>query len=99
MTIHADETTTANVLLDGPLVMNPAKAKELRNLVQRAEHLAGEAEALGEDRTALYEEVEEAGFDKKTFKRVIKARKQSRAERENEQAKFDFYMGIVGDAA
>lgn len=98
MSVHTEEPTSANVLLDGPLVMNPAKKKELRALVQRAEHLNEEIDALGEDRTALMEEVEEAGFDKKTFKRVLKARKQSKAERENEQATFDFYMNIVGDA-
>lgn len=91
------DTNKSATVLDGPLVMDKKKKGQLRDFVRRAETLQKEAEALSEDRSSLDEEIEEAGLDKKMIKRVVKARQLTRAERDADQEKFEFYMTVVGE--
>lgn len=89
--------TQPDKTLGGTLTFTNEQKKKLRAFVASAEHIEGELKDTNEQKTALYEEIEEAGFNPKMVKRVVKARAKSKAEREYDQEVFDFYMEAVGD--
>jgi len=90
--------TRPDARLSGPMTFSQDQKKKLREFVASAEQIESELKDINESKSDLYEEIEEAGFDKKMVKRVVKARKMSAAEREYDQETFDFYMEAVGDA-
>lgn len=72
--------------------------KKLRAFVASIEHAEKEIEEASTAKNDIYTEVEDAGFNPKMVKRVIKARKKSKQERDYENEVFDFYMEALGDA-
>jgi len=73
---------------------------ELKALVERAERIGAERDALGEDLKLVFAESKAAGFDTKILKKVLADRKKNVTpeEREEERALFDLYLqNIVGD--
>lgn len=93
---EAGRTKPAEGLGDA-LMMDKKTKDRLREFVRRAEQLKKDADAVAEDRAALDEEIDEVGLDKKMVKRCVKARELTRAERDADQEKFEFYMTIIGD--
>lgn len=71
-------------------------ADRLRSIVERIERLEEERKALGCDIKDIYTESKSAGFDVKTIRRLIAARKQEPAELEEQETLFDLYKRALG---
>jgi len=69
---------------------------QLRSLVERIERLEEERAALSADLREVYAEAKAQGFDARVLRRVVRARRQDRLEREQEQALFDLYLHALG---
>ena len=63
----------------------------LKSLVERIEHLEEEKRVIQDDIKDIYAEAKSAGFDTKALKHVIKLRKKSKAERDEEDLIFTTY--------
>ena len=63
----------------------------LKSLVERIEHLEEEKKSIQDDIKDIYAEAKGAGFDVKALKHVIKLRKKSQAERDEEDMLFTTY--------
>lgn len=72
-------------------------AGQLRALVQRIENLEAEKKTIADDIGEVYAEAKANGFDTKIIRRIIKLRKQSQTEREQEQSMVDVYLEALGD--
>lgn len=70
--------------------------KDLLSFVERIEKINDDIEDLRLDRKNVLEEAKEAGFDKKALQHVIKERKRTPQERDEERAIFDSYENAVG---
>lgn len=63
----------------------------LKSIVERIEHLEEEKKGIQDDIKDIYAEAKGAGFDVKALKHVIKLRKKSQAERDEEDMLFTTY--------
>lgn len=71
-------------------------ASRLVSILERIEHLEEEKKGIQDDIKDIYAEAKGAGFDVKALKHVIKQRKKSQAERDEEDAIFTTYEHAVG---
>lgn len=72
-------------------------AKEhLRSFVERVERLNEEREALSSDIREVYSEAKGQGFDTKIMRMVVKLRKLDTADRQEQDAILDLYLGALG---
>jgi uncharacterized protein (UPF0335 family) len=72
-------------------------AKEhLRSLVERVERLEEEKAALTADIREVYSEAKGQGFDTKIMRQVVRLRKLDRADRQEQEAVLDLYLGALG---
>lgn len=74
----------------------------LRRLIEQIERLEDEKKDLGADIRDKYLEAKSVGFDVKTMRKVIRLRKQSKTDRDEEEAILAAYMhalGILSDLA
>lgn len=69
---------------------------QLKSIVERIERLEEDKAAIAEDIRQVYAEAKSNGFDVKTLRRVIALRKKESAERAEEQAILEVYMGALG---
>lgn len=76
--------------------LNNASQKALRQYVEQVERLEEEKKGLADDITAKLAEAKSAGFCPKTLKRIIKERKKTKAQREEEDAIFETYARACG---
>lgn len=70
--------------------------KDLLSFVERIERINDDIDDLRADRKNVLDEAKESGFDKKALQHVIKERKRTREERDEERAIFDSYENAVG---
>ena len=72
-------------------------AKEhLRSFVERIERLEEEKKALADDIKEVYSEAKGTGFDTKVMRQVIRLRKMESADRQEQEAMLDLYLGALG---
>ena len=71
-------------------------ASRLISILERIEHLEEEKKGIQDDIKDIYAEAKGAGFDVKALKHIIKQRKKSQAERDEEDAIFTTYEHAVG---
>ena len=71
---------------------------QLKSIVERIERLEEEKAGLAEDIKEIYAEAKGNGFDTKTIRRVVRARKKDAAKRAEEEEMLDLYMSAVGSA-
>jgi len=71
-------------------------SSRLTSIIERIEHLEEEKKGIQDDIKDIYAEAKGAGFDVKALKHVIKQRKKSQAERDEEDAIFTTYEHAVG---
>lgn len=71
-------------------------ADRLRSFIERWERLQGEIEALKTDQKEVMAEAKGAGFDVKTIRQIIKLRKLSQSERDEQEALLDIYKAALG---
>jgi uncharacterized protein (UPF0335 family) len=79
--IETDTTTTAD---------------ELRQFIERYEHLAAEKAQIAEDQKQVMLEAKSRGFDTTALKKIIAMRKKNRDELAEEQAILETYMSALG---
>ena len=75
----------------------------LRGFVRRIENIEGEITDLNADKSEIYQEVKDAGFDKKIIKKVVSRRRLSPNDRDDEDALVETYERALeeqsGDAS
>lgn len=75
---------------------NSVAADELRLLIERVERLNEEIKGIQDDRKDVFTEAKSRGFDVKTMRRVIAARKVDAERRRDEEMVFETYMSALG---
>lgn len=71
-------------------------AGQLRAVVERIERLEEEKAEISGQIKEVYAEAKANGFDTKTLRKVIAARKKSADERQEEEALLDLYLSALG---
>jgi uncharacterized protein (UPF0335 family) len=72
-------------------------AKEhLKSFIERIERLDEEKAALTADIREVYAEAKAHGFDVKIMRQVVRLRKLDRADRQEQEAMLDLYLGALG---
>ena len=70
-------------------------ANQLRSLIERIERLEEEKKTLMDDIREVYAEAKTNGFDPKIMRQVVRIRKMERAERQEQEALLDLYLGAL----
>ena len=70
--------------------------RQLRQLVEGIERLEDEKKALSGDIRDKYLEAKALGFDVKTMRQVVRLRKKSQTEREEEDSLLEIYLHALG---
>ena len=73
-------------------------ADELRQFIERAEHLASEKRDVAELEKELFAEAKARGYDTKVMRKVIALRKRKPDEIAEEEAIMDMYKAALGMA-
>lgn len=76
--------------------LQKSSQEHLQRLVQQIERLEEEKKGISEDITDKYAEAKAMGFDVKILRQVIRLRKQSKTERDEQQAVLDTYLHALG---
>ena len=66
---------------------------QLRSFIERIERLEEEKKAIAADIKEVYAEAKGTGFDVKIMRKVVSLRKKDAAERQEEEAILDLYLG------
>lgn len=77
--------------------IDDAAAAELRQIVEGIERLEEEVKAINDDKSDKYGEARSRGYDVKALKRVVRARRKDRNQRQEEDSIFDVYMLALGE--
>lgn len=72
--------------------------EEIRQFVERIEHLEAEKKDIGEQITEVYSELKGRGYDSKAIRKIIGMRKLDPAQRDEDAAIVDLYMNALGMA-
>jgi uncharacterized protein (UPF0335 family) len=70
--------------------------KQLRQLVEQIERLEEEKKALAGDIRDKYHEAKAMGFDVKAMRQIVRLRKKSATEREEEVSILEVYLHALG---
>ncbi len=70
--------------------------RQLRQLVEQIERLEEEKKALAGDIREKYLEAKGIGFDVKAMRQIVRMRKKSKTEREEEESVLEVYMHALG---
>lgn len=74
----------------------PVNAPRLKSIVERIERIEEERKALGGDLKDIYSEAKGVGYDVKTLRKVIAARRMDAADREEAENLYELYMDALG---
>lgn len=77
------------------MTLQASSQAQLRQYIEKAERLEEELTALKEDLKDIFAEAKGEGFDPKIMKKVIALRKKPKAERTEEEALLEVYMGAL----
>ena len=70
--------------------------KQLRQFVEQIERLEEEKKALAADIRDKYAEAKAVGFDVKALRQIVRLRKKSAQERQEEESMLEVYMHALG---
>lgn len=70
--------------------------KQLRQMIESIERLEEEKKALADDIRDKYNEAKGLGFDVKTLRQIVRLRKKSQSERQEEESLLEVYMHALG---
>lgn len=76
-------------------------AEQLQAIIARIEAVTEEKDHLAADIRDIYNEAKSNGFDPKAIRQIVKLRKLSKAERQEQEALIDLYahaLGMTDDA-
>lgn len=71
-------------------------AAELRQFVERVERLEEEKAAIASDVKEVFAEMKGRGYDSKIVRKILRIRKQDKAERQEEEAILELYLVALG---
>jgi len=77
--------------------LGQATREKLKQFIARIERLEAEKAELAADIREVYAEVKTFGFDTKVMRKVISLRKIEAAERAEQEALLEMYMGVLED--
>jgi len=69
---------------------------QLKSFINRIERLEEERAALSADIREVYSEAKGQGFDTKIMRQVVRLRKLDTADRQEQEAILDLYLGALG---
>lgn len=75
---------------------NDIAAERLRQFIERIERLEEEKAAIAADIKDVFSEAKGTGFDPKVMRQILKLRKKTEAEIQEEQALLEIYMAALG---
>ena len=73
-------------------MIQESAAHQLRQYIEQIERMDEEKKAISDDIRDKFAEAKSAGFDVKVMRQVLKLRKKSSDERDEEQAVLDTYL-------
>jgi uncharacterized protein (UPF0335 family) len=76
--------------------LQAAAQNQLRQLVEQIERLEEEKKALAADIRDKYLEAKAVGFDVKVLRQIVRLRKKSKTERQEEESILEVYMHALG---
>ncbi len=79
-----------------PVAKSGFAKEHLRSFIERIERLEEEKKALADDIREVYSEAKGTGFDTKVMRQVIRLRKMESADRQEQEAMLDLYLGALG---
>ena len=79
-----------------PEVLTAAAQGRLKSFLERIEKLEEDKAAVAEDMKEVYAEAKGEGFDTKILRKVVRLRKQDKAQRDEEEALLDLYLSALG---
>lgn len=79
-------------------VLSTTAQDQLKTIVDRIENLANEKAEIQEQIKEVLEEAAGNGFDKSIIRAIVRMRKKSIADRQNERALLDLYLEAIGEA-
>lgn len=85
-------------MADGTNWGNRVHGDALRAFVERIERLEGEKAEVGDAIKAVYAEAKAGGYDGRYMRALIKLRKKSPSERDEDDAMMDLYLSAIGMA-
>jgi uncharacterized protein (UPF0335 family) len=80
----------------GMTTLQASTQKQLRQIVESIERLEEEKKALSGDIRDKYLEAKGLGFDVKILRQVVRLRKKSQAERQEEESVLEVYLHALG---
>ncbi|MES1201231.1 MAG: DUF2312 domain-containing protein [Pseudomonadota bacterium] len=80
-----------------PQALTQSAQEKLRQLVARIEKLEEEKKSIADDIKETYGEAKGMGYDTKVLRKVVRLRKQTRAEREEQEQILDLYLLALGE--
>lgn len=78
--------------------LNASAQNQLRQFVEQIERLETDKKDIGNDIRDKYTEAAAVGFDKKALRQVVKLRRKTTAERQEEETVLDVYLHALGMA-
>jgi uncharacterized protein (UPF0335 family) len=69
---------------------------QLKSFIERIERLEEEKKAIAADIKEVYGEAKATGFDTKIMRKIVSIRKIDAAQRQEQEALLDLYMGAIG---
>lgn len=85
-----------NPEVDGGANEKAIAGAQLKTIVERIERVAAEKAGLAEDIKQIYVEAKGNGFDTKTLRQLVAARKRDAAKLKEERAKLGLYAAAIG---
>lgn len=76
--------------------LQTAEQNQLRQFIEQIERLEEEKKALSDDIRDKFTEAKATGFDVKVMRQVLRLRKKSKAERQEESSVLDVYLHALG---
>lgn len=78
------------------MTLQKSTQDQLRQFVETIERLEEEKKGIADDIREKFAEAKAVGFDVKTLRKVIKLRKQSKTDRDEQEAMLATYMSALG---
>jgi len=76
--------------------MTSVAADQLKSFIERIERLEEEKAGIASDIKDVYAEAKGTGFDVKAIRKIVRLRKMDHAQRQEEEAVLELYMGALG---
>ena len=78
-------------------VLTAAAQGRLKSFFERIERLEEDKAAISADLKEVFAEAKGEGFDTKIMRKILRIRKQDKAQRQEEEALIDLYLSAIGE--